>query len=155
MCSAFTQVDVVSYLITIFHFCFLKKAEVEFEAESQFDGKTIPQLSSLIINHLQKILYRKHTLPNYKIRYQPFFPVRAPQDETQEVYVHNSLVTVGMLEIEVLGCSRLPELKDIYSLYCTVSIDSLPWSQLAENSRALWPTFEVKCTWEGKGGTLE
>ena len=122
----------------------MKKAEVEFEAKSQFDGKTIPQLSSLIINHLQKALYRKHTLPNYKIRYEPFFPVLAPQDESQEVYIHNSLVTVGTLEVEVLGCSRLPQLDDIYSLYCTVSVDSLPWSQLAENSRALWPTLEVK-----------
>ena len=124
-------------------FSSMQEADVEFEAESQLDGKTIPRLRSLIINHLRKSLYRKHTLPNYKIRYRPFFPRLFPQDETQEVYIHNSLVTVGHLEVEVISCSRLPELDNIYSLYCTVSVDSIPWSQLAENSRALWPTLEV------------
>ena len=122
---------------------FLKEPEVEFEAESQFEGKNLPQLTSLILNHLRKSIQKKHTLPTYKIRYSPLFPELKPQDEAQEVYVHDSLVTVGDLEVTVVGCSRLPELENRAWQYCTLSVDMLPWSQLAENRRAMWPTFEV------------
>ena len=122
---------------------FLKEPEVEFEAESQFEGKNLPQLTSLILNHLRKSIQKKHTLPAYKIRYSPLFPELKPQDEAQEVYVHDSLVTVGDLEVTVVGCSRLPELENGAWQYCTLSVDMLPWSQLAENRRAMWPTFEV------------
>ena len=82
-------------------------------------------------------------MPAYKIRYSPLFPELKPQDEAQEVYVHDSLVTVGDLEVTVVGCSRLPELENRAWQYCTLSVDMLPWSQLAENRRAMWPTFEV------------
>ena len=122
---------------------FLKEPEVEFEAESQFEGKNLPQLTSLILSHLRKSIQKKHTLPAYKIRYSPLFPELIPQDEAQEVYVHDSLVTVGDLEVTVVGCSRLPELENGGWQYCTLSVDMLPWSQLAENRRAMWPTFEV------------
>lgn len=122
----------------------IQEPEVEFQAESQFEGKNLPQLSSLIINHLRKSIQKKHTLPSYKIRYSPFFVELSPQDETQEVYVHNSLVTVGSLEVNVVGCTRLPELENMVWQYCSLSVDQLPWSRLAENKRAMWPTFEVK-----------
>lgn len=122
---------------------FFQEPEVEFEAESQFEGKNLPQLSSLIINHLRKSIQKKHTLPSYKIRYNPFFVELSPQDETQEVYVHDSLVTVGSLEVTIVGCTRLPELENMAWQYCSLSVDLLPWSQLAENRRAMWPTFEV------------
>ena len=121
----------------------IQEPEVEFEAESQFEGKNLPQLSSLIINHLRKSIQKKHTLPSYKIRYSPFFLELSPQDETQEVYVHNSLATVGSLEVTVVGCTRLPELENRVWQFCSLSVDPLPWSRLAENKRAMWPTFEV------------
>ena len=116
---------------------------MEFEAESQYEGKNIPQLTSLIVNHLRKSVYKKHTLPNYKMRYHPFFAVLVPQDETRQVYVYDSLLTVGTLEVNVIGCSRLPEAESGVCLYCSVSVDLLPWKQLAENKRALWPVHEV------------
>ena len=104
---------------------FFQEPEVDFQAESQFEGKNLPQLTSLIISHLRKSIQKKHTLPSYKIRYNPFFPELSPQDETQEVYVHDSLVTVGKLEVTVVGCSRLPELESgPWQYYCSVSVGS-------------------------------
>lgn len=129
-------------------FAFYEEPEVELEAESQFEGKNFPQLTSLIISHLRKSIQKKHTLPSYKIRYSPFFPQLIPQDETQEVYVHNSSVTVGSLEVTVVGCTRLPELENEASQYCSLSVDQLPWSQLVENRRAMWPTFEIEISRE-------
>jgi hypothetical protein len=73
----------------------------------------------------------------------PFFPKLQPQNEKQDIFVHNSLITIGQLEVQVNGCSRLPEIDGSSSFYCSLSIDVLPWKQLAENSRALWTTFEV------------
>ncbi|XP_044176573.1 PDZ domain-containing protein 8-like [Acropora millepora] len=124
-------------------FAFYEEPEVEFQAESQFEGKNLPQLTSLITNHLRKSIQKKHTLPNYKVRYNPFFEQPSPQDETQEVYVHDSLVTVGALDVTVMGCTRLPELENWAFQYCTLSVDMLPWGRLAKNRRAMWPTFEV------------
>ena len=124
---------------------YFQEPEVEFQAESQFEGKNLPQLTSLITSHLRKSLQKKHTLPSYNVRHSPFFEQLSPQDETQEVYVHNGLVTVGALEVTVLGCSRLPELENWAWQYCSLSVDLLPWSRLAERKRATWPTFEVCC----------
>ena len=120
-----------------------QEPEVEFEAESQFEGRNFPQLSSLIVNHLRKSLHKKHTLPNYKLRFHPFFAELLPQDESQQVYVHNSLIAVGNLEVNIIGCSRLPEAESGASLYCSVSVDSLPWKQLAETKRNTWPYVQV------------
>ena len=50
---------------------------------------------------------------------------------------------MGSLEVTVVGCTRLPELENEASQYCSLSVDQLPWSQLVENRRAMWPTFEV------------
>ncbi|KAK2563055.1 PDZ domain-containing protein 8 [Acropora cervicornis] len=127
-------------------FAFYEEPEVEFQAESQFEGKNLPQLTSLITNHLRKSIQKKHTLPNYKVRYNPFFEQPSPQDETQEVYVHDSLVTVGALDVTVVGCTRLPELENWALQYCTLSVDMLPWGRLAKNRRAMWPTFETIVT---------
>ncbi|EDO37885.1 predicted protein [Nematostella vectensis] len=133
---------------THWSFSFYEEPELEFEAESHFEGKTIPQLTSLIVNHLRRSVYKKHTLPSYKIRYAPFFRPNKPQDEQQEIHLHNSLLTVGKLAVEVVGCSRLPEFEGGLSLYCSLSVDVLPWKQLAENSRALWTSYEVEVTRE-------
>ncbi|KAJ7371987.1 PDZ domain-containing protein 8 [Desmophyllum pertusum] len=137
------RIQLSRHPLTHWSFAFYEEPEVEFEAESQFEGKNLPQLTSLIISHLRKSIQKKHTLPSYKIRYSPFFTELSPQDETQEVYVHDSLVTVGSLEVTVVGCTRLPELENGAWQYCSLSVDLLPWSQLAENRRATWPTFEI------------
>lgn len=128
-----------------------QEPEVEFQAESQFEGKNLPQLTSFITNHLRKSIQKKHTLPNYKVRYNPFFEQPSPQDETQEVYVHDSQVTVGALDVTVVGCTRLCELENWASQYCTLSVDMLPWGRLAKNRRGMWPTSEVWCLYTLKG----
>lgn len=138
------------WFFKLIHFYF-QEPEVEFQAESQFEGKNLPQLTSLITNHLRKSIQKKHTLPNYKVRYNPFFEQPSPQDETQEVYVHDSLVTVGALDVTVVGCTRLPELENWALQYCTLSVDMLPWGRLAKNRRAMWPTFEVRYLYTLKG----
>lgn len=50
-------------------FSFLEDPLVDFEVKSQFEGRPLPQLTSIIVNQLKRVIKRKHTLPNYKIRW--------------------------------------------------------------------------------------
>ena len=52
-------------------FSFLEDPLVDFEVKSQFEGRPLPQLTSIIVNQLKRVIKKKHTLPNYKIRWVP------------------------------------------------------------------------------------
>lgn len=53
---------------THWFFSFMDDPVVHFEVKSQFEGRPMPQLTSIIVNQFKKVIKRKHTLPNYKIR---------------------------------------------------------------------------------------
>ena len=116
---------------------------MDIEVESQFNGKKLARLTNLIKNLIRKSVKRKHTLPRYKVRYKPFFRQPVVYDGKKEVFLHNSLVTVGKLEVEVMDCSRLTSLPPNSLLYCIVSVDSLPWREDMPLNSSLWPVHEV------------
>lgn len=116
---------------------------MDIEVESHFNGKNLAQLTTLIKNQIRKSVKRKHTLPRYKVRYKPFFRQPIPRDGKQEIFVHNSLITVGKLSVEVMEGSRLPPLPANAQLYCIVSVDSLPWKEDMPMKSSLWPVHEV------------
>uniref|UniRef100_A0A8B9D9K9 PDZ domain containing 8 n=1 Tax=Anser cygnoides TaxID=8845 RepID=A0A8B9D9K9_ANSCY len=53
---------------THWYFSFMDDPVILFEVKSQFEGRPMPQLTSIIVNQFKKVIKRKHTLPNYKIR---------------------------------------------------------------------------------------
>jgi len=53
---------------THWYFSFMDDPLIVFEVKSQFEGRPMPQLTSIIVNQFKKVIKRKHTLPNYKIR---------------------------------------------------------------------------------------
>lgn len=53
---------------THWSFSFMDDPVILFEVKSQFEGRPVPQLTSIIVNQFKKAIKRKHTLPNYKIR---------------------------------------------------------------------------------------
>ncbi|XP_030424187.1 PDZ domain-containing protein 8 isoform X2 [Gopherus evgoodei] len=53
---------------THWSFSFMDDPVIGFEVKSQFEGRPMPQLTSIIVNQFKKVIKRKHTLPNYKIR---------------------------------------------------------------------------------------
>uniref|UniRef100_A0A8C3EV15 PDZ domain containing 8 n=1 Tax=Corvus moneduloides TaxID=1196302 RepID=A0A8C3EV15_CORMO len=53
---------------THWFFSFMDDPVILFEVKSQFEGRPMPQLTSIIVNQFKKVIKRKHTLPNYKIR---------------------------------------------------------------------------------------
>eukprot|EP00061_Rhincodon_typus_P012344 g38014.t1 len=52
---------------THWSFAFMDEPFIDFEVKSQFEGRPMPQLTTIIVNQLKRVIKRKHTLPNYKI----------------------------------------------------------------------------------------
>lgn len=53
---------------THWSFSFVDEPVIGFDVKSQFEGRPLPQLSSIIVSQFKKVIRRKHTLPHYKIR---------------------------------------------------------------------------------------
>lgn len=73
---------------THWSFSFLEDPLVDFEVKSQFEGRPLPQLTSIIVNQLKRVIKKKHTLPNYKIRFEkgpPGSPLRLARCQTSSV----------------------------------------------------------------------
>lgn len=87
-------------------------------------------ITNLISQQIRKTIRRKHTLPNYKLRYKPFF------HQIEEDY-DNDVIPNGKLEIKISELSRLsyPTLINhkITNIYCTLTLASLPWIEARQN----------------------
>ncbi|XP_051936980.1 PDZ domain-containing protein 8 [Hippocampus zosterae] len=126
---------------THWSFSFLEDPLVDFEVKSQFEGRPLPQLTSIIVNQLKRVIKKKHTLPNYKIRYKPFFPfqVQSPQGSTSdlELSVQDSRLVEGRLKVTLIECSRLFILgsyeRETY-VHCTLELNSHQWKEKTRSS---------------------
>ncbi|NXX91193.1 PDZD8 protein, partial [Centropus bengalensis] len=137
---------------------FMDDPVILFEVKSQFEGRPLPQLTSIIVNQFKKAIKRKHTLPNYKIRFKPFFPVQTvPPDEYEEqvLYVQNTRLTEGRLKVTLVECSRLlvfGSYERETNVHCTMELSSNVWE---EKSRSSIKTAElVKGNLQSVGLTL-
>ncbi|XP_024916445.1 PDZ domain-containing protein 8 isoform X2 [Cynoglossus semilaevis] len=122
-------------------FSFLEDPLVDFEVKSQFEGRPLPQLTSIIVNQLKRVIKKKHTLPNYKIRYKPFFPfqVQPPLGSCSDLYlsVQDSRLVEGRLKVTLIECSRLFILgsydRETY-VHCTLELSSTQWKEKTRSS---------------------
>ncbi|XP_003409154.2 PDZ domain-containing protein 8 isoform X2 [Loxodonta africana] len=144
---------------THWFFSFVEDPLIDFEVRSQFEGRPMPQLTSIIVNQLKKIIKRKHTLPSYKIRFKPFFPFQTLQgfeeDEEEHIRVQQWALTEGRLQVTLLECSRLL-LFGSYDreadIHCTLELSSGVWE---EKQRSSIKTVElVKGNLQSVGLTL-
>ncbi|KAM4730519.1 PDZ domain-containing protein 8 [Anableps anableps] len=122
-------------------FSFLEDPLVDFEVKSQFEGRPLPQLTSFIVNQLKRVIKKKHTLPNYKIRYKPFFPfqVQPPLGSAcdLDLSVQDSRLVEGKLRVTLIECSRLFILgsydRETY-VHCTLELSSQQWKEKTRSS---------------------
>nr|XP_033796900.1 PDZ domain-containing protein 8 [Geotrypetes seraphini] len=121
---------------------FAEEPLIDFEVRSQFEGRPMPQLTSVIVNQLKRVIKRKHTLPNYKIRYKPFFPFQVvPQPdvevEDRDLCIQNLGLAEGRLKVTLLECSRLlifGSYERETSVHCTLELGSTPWKEKPRTS---------------------
>ncbi|KAJ8418297.1 hypothetical protein AAFF_G00140060 [Aldrovandia affinis] len=132
---------------THWSFSFLEDPLIDFEVKSQFEGRPLPQLTSIIVNQLKRVIKKKHTLPNYKIRYKPFFPfqVQLPLATTCDLdfSIQDTRLVEGRLRVTLIECSRLFILgsydRETY-VHCTLELSGHEWK---EKTRSSIKTTEV------------
>ncbi|XP_053730928.1 PDZ domain-containing protein 8 [Synchiropus splendidus] len=133
-------------------FSFLEDPLVDFEVKSQFEGRPLPQLTSIIVNQLKRVIKKKHTLPNYKIRYKPFFPfqVQPPLGSVcdADLSVHDSRLVEGRLRVSLIECSRLFILgsydRETY-VHCTLELSSHQYKEKTRTSIKQTEVFKGSC----------
>ncbi|NWR46318.1 PDZD8 protein, partial [Regulus satrapa] len=143
---------------THWFFSFMDDPVILFEVKSQFEGRPMPQLTSIIVNQFKKVIKRKHTLPNYKIRFKPFFPCQVlPPDEYEDrdLCIQDVLLTEGRLRVTLIECTRLlmfGSYEREANVHCTMELSSNVWE---EKSRSSIKTAElVKGNLQSVGLTL-
>ncbi|XP_009276371.1 PREDICTED: PDZ domain-containing protein 8 [Aptenodytes forsteri] len=143
---------------THWSFSFMDDPVILFEVKSQFEGRPMPQLTSIIVNQFKKVIKRKHTLPNYKIRFKPFFPFQVlPPDEYEDrdLCIQDFLLTEGRLKVTLIECTRLlmfGSYERETNVHCTMELSSNVWE---EKSRSSIKTAElVKGNLQSVGLTL-
>nr|XP_030132383.3 PDZ domain-containing protein 8 [Taeniopygia guttata] len=143
---------------THWSFSFMDDPVILFEVRSQFEGRPMPQLTSIIVNQFKKVIKRKHTLPNYKIRFKPFFPCQvlpADEYEDRDLCIQDFLLTEGRLKVTLIECTRLlvfGSYERETNVHCTMELSSNVWE---EKSRSSIKTAElVKGNLQSVGLTL-
>ncbi|XP_075389987.1 PDZ domain-containing protein 8 [Tenrec ecaudatus] len=126
---------------THWFFSFVEDPLIDFEVRSQFEGRPMPQLTSIIVNQLKKIIKRKHTLPSYKIRFKPFFPFQTLQgfeeDEDEHIHIQQWALTEGRLKVTLIECSRLLIFGSYdreANIHCTLELSSGVWEEKQRSS---------------------
>ncbi|KFW79726.1 PDZ domain-containing protein 8, partial [Manacus vitellinus] len=143
---------------THWFFSFMDDPVIVFEVKSQFEGRPMPQLTSIIVNQFKKVIKRKHTLPNYKIRFKPFFPFQvlpADEYEDRDLCIQDFLLREGRLKVTLIECTRLfmfGSYERETNVHCTMELSSNVWE---ERSRSSIKTAElVKGNLQSVGLTL-
>lgn len=92
--------------------------------DCQLPSKQIESnVKTLISNAISKAVKRKHTIPNYKIRYKPFFH-RLDDDFTLQDIPFKGTIELTIIEVTRL---RVPSKSDkLKSIYCTTTTSAIP-----------------------------
>ncbi|XP_062988777.1 PDZ domain-containing protein 8 [Elgaria multicarinata webbii] len=143
---------------THWSFTFVDEPVIDLEVKSQFEGRPLPQLTSIIVSQFKKVIRRKHTLPHYKIRFKPFFPFQVvPPGEyvDRSLNVQDFSVTEGRLKVTLIECTRLlifGSYEREVTIHCTFELSEKVWE---EKQRTTIKTVElIKGNSPGVGLTL-
>nr|XP_034993410.1 PDZ domain-containing protein 8 [Zootoca vivipara] len=131
---------------THWSFAFVDEPVIGLEVKSQFEGRPLPQLTSIIVSQFKKVIRRKHTLPHYKIRFKPFFPFQVePPEEFRDrnLSIQDFSLTEGRLKVSLIECSRLlifGSYEREVSIHCTFELSEKVWE---EKERSFIKTAEL------------
>lgn len=107
---------------------FLGDPELNLVVESKYQGRQMQSnITNLISNQIRKAVRRKHTLPNYKLRYKPFFHW-ATEDETGDCDIQPN----GGLVVRVAELSRLMTWPGTSQIYCTITLAPVPFIEVQQ-----------------------
>lgn len=122
--------------------CFMGDPVIELDIETQFQGRLMSQsnVTSLISNQIRKAIRRKHTLPNYKLRYKPFFHNTVDDDiDLSEIQFD------GTLDVNVAELTRISLPCHVNQVYCTLTMAPMAWVTASQyDDRNVLCTFDIE-----------
>lgn len=102
---------------------FIQEPLMDLAIESQIQGRQMQSnVTSLISSAVKKAIRRKHTLPNYKLRFKPFFN-RLIYDEI-DLPFDNPL---GSFEVTIRTLTRLNYPNHVNQVYATLTLSRYAW----------------------------
>ncbi|CAH2100253.1 unnamed protein product [Euphydryas editha] len=100
---------------------------LELRVRGRFQGRQLkPRLAALVAAHIRRAVAQRHTLPNYKIRYKPFFPKSEPGSTEGE----DGPTPHGRLTVRLVEVTRLHWSGSIGSVRAALAVDSHGWVSL-------------------------
>eukprot|EP00800_Vazella_pourtalesii_P018134 TRINITY_DN5738_c0_g1_i3.p1 TRINITY_DN5738_c0_g1~~TRINITY_DN5738_c0_g1_i3.p1 ORF type:complete len:609 (+),score=139.72 TRINITY_DN5738_c0_g1_i3:239-2065(+) len=108
----------------------MREPLIEIRVAPEFQGRNVSQLITPIEKLINLFIRKKHTMPNYKVRRSPIFPKLVPQSAGVQLYMHDTALSEGVLEVDILGCSRLLEIPEAKRAFCTAAITDKQWKPL-------------------------
>lgn len=110
--------------------------------ESKYQGRQMQSnITSLISNQIRKAVRRKHTLPNYKLRYKPFFHKSVEEDVGESEGIQPN----GVLEVKVSEISRLMCPSHLTDIYCSITMASLAFVEARQrDNRHVMVSLDVE-----------
>ncbi|XP_017126613.1 PDZ domain-containing protein 8 [Drosophila elegans] len=120
---------------------FLGDPELILDIESKYQGRQMQSnITNLISNQIRKAVRRKHTLPNYKLRYKPFFHWTAEEDAGDCDIQPNGLLTVRLAELSRLMVAY----PGASETYCTITLAPVPFIEASQrDSRNVLISLDV------------
>ncbi|XP_046973213.1 PDZ domain-containing protein 8 isoform X1 [Vanessa cardui] len=100
---------------------------LELRVRGRFQGRQLkPRLAALVAAHIRRAVAQRHTLPNYKIRYKPFFPKSEPGSTDGE----DGPTPHGRLTVRLVEVTRLHWSGSNGSVRAALAVDSHGWVSL-------------------------
>ncbi|CAH0722308.1 unnamed protein product, partial [Brenthis ino] len=100
---------------------------LELRVRGRFQGRQLkPRLAALVAAHIRRAIAQRHTLPNYKIRYKPFFPKSEPGSTDGE----DGPTPHGRLTVRLVEVTRLHWAGGNGSVRAALAVDSHGWVSL-------------------------
>ncbi|XP_014369658.2 PDZ domain-containing protein 8 isoform X2 [Papilio machaon] len=106
---------------------FESQPKLDLRVRGRFQGRQLkPRLASLVAAHIRRAVAQRHTLPNYKIRYKPFFPKSEPGSGDGE----EGPTPQGRLTVRLVEVTRLQWPGGAGLVRAALAVDSHGWVSL-------------------------
>eukprot|EP00045_Choanoeca_perplexa_P007389 m.66465 g.66465 ORF g.66465 m.66465 type:complete len:699 (+) comp14056_c0_seq1:3-2099(+) len=135
------------------YFSFLEEPELVLEVEAIFDGRSFPQLASIVKTQLHSVIRRNHVMPTRKIRYSPFFGMPVERADFQSLFDEIELYA-GTLEVKVIKATGLKGVRDDSAVFATLSLEAEANDADHKLGTDAEYNFKVTCLKAGLGGTI-
>ncbi|CAF1651896.1 unnamed protein product, partial [Adineta ricciae] len=125
---------------------------IDLDVKSYVSNRETAQLAQIIKQQIRRAIQRKQIWPNYKIRYQPFFPTSHRSSAKECLEVINPDLIPGKFHIKIKSCDRLSIPYEIYNqqtesslfIFLTINVNKYTCEDYLCVNRDQWKTYQCE-----------